>query len=104
MGHLINVRRGLYARIPEGETVKEFQVDPYLIASRTSPDAVIAYHSALQLLGKTYSLHTGITYLGAYKARPFEFQGSASFVFSYHVSCDQFRILEVVSGRNHARV
>lgn len=75
-GRLVNVRRGLYARVPEGETANRFQVDPYLIASRLSKDAVIAYHSALQLLGKAHSVSSRITYLSAQRAKPFEFQGT----------------------------
>jgi hypothetical protein len=33
-GNLINVRRGLYARVPEGADAATFRVDPYLLASR----------------------------------------------------------------------
>src|SRR5687768_13629003 len=62
-GRLINVRRGLYARVPEGMSADEFQVDPYLVASRLCSDSVIAYHSALQLLGKAHSVSRRITYL-----------------------------------------
>ena len=75
-GRLMNIRRGLYARVPEGENADHFQVDPYLIASRLSKDAVIAYHSALQLLGKAHSVSSRITYLSAQRAKAFEFQGT----------------------------
>lgn len=73
-GNLINVRRGLYARVPEGADASTFRVDPYLVASRLTPDAVIAYHSALQLLGKAHSQSQRLTYLSAHRARPFTFQ------------------------------
>jgi predicted transcriptional regulator of viral defense system len=73
-GHLIHVRRGLYARVPEGANAASYRVDPYLVASRLSDDAVVAYHSALQLLGKAYSLSHRITYLTAHRAKPFSFQ------------------------------
>jgi len=33
-GHLINIRRGLYARVPEGENSVRYRVDPFLIAAR----------------------------------------------------------------------
>jgi len=73
-GNLLNVRRGLYARVPEGSDAATFRVDPYLVASRLAEDAVIAYHSALQLLGKAHSLSQRITYLSARRAKPFTFQ------------------------------
>lgn len=73
-GNLINVRRGLYARVPRGVVATTFRVDPYLIASRVADDAVIAYHSALQFLGKAHSLSQRITYLTGHRARSFQFQ------------------------------
>lgn len=75
-GNLINVRRGLYARVPEDATAATFRVDPYLLASRLSEDAVIAYHSALQLLGKAHSHSQRLTYLSRHRAKPFVFQGT----------------------------
>ncbi len=73
-GNLLNVRRGLYARVPEGADAATFRVDPYLLASRLTADAVIAYHSALQLLGKAHSQSQRLTYLSAHRAKPFTFQ------------------------------
>src|SRR5262245_51435275 len=68
-GNLINVRRGLYARVSAGADAATFRVDPYLLASRLTPDAVIAYHSALQLLGKAHSQSQRLTYLSAHRAK-----------------------------------
>ncbi len=73
-GNLLNVRRGLYARVPDGATAATFRVDPYLLASRLSEDAVIAYHSALQLLGRSHSQSQRLTYLSRRRAKPFVFQ------------------------------
>lgn len=73
-GNLLNVRRGLYARVPEGADAATFWVDPYLVASRLAPDAVIAYHSALQLLGIAHSQSQRLTYLSARRGKPFTFQ------------------------------
>src|SRR5450432_338299 len=73
-GNLINVRRGLYARVSEGAAAETFRVDPYLVASRLAEDAVIAYHSALQLLGKAHSQSQRLTYLSGRRAKPFTFQ------------------------------
>jgi predicted transcriptional regulator of viral defense system len=75
-GNLINVRRGLYARVPEGADAATFRVDPYLVASRLADDAVIAYHGALQLLGKAHSQSQRLTYLSGRRAKPFTFQGT----------------------------
>jgi predicted transcriptional regulator of viral defense system len=75
-GNLINVRRGLYARVPAGADAATFRVDPYLVASRLADDAIIAYHSALQLLGKAQSESWRLTYLSAHRAKPFAFQDS----------------------------
>ena len=73
-GNLLNVRRGLYARVPERGDAATFRVDPYLLASRLADDAVIAYHGALQLLGKAHSQSQRLTYLSAHRAKPFTFQ------------------------------
>lgn len=73
-GNLLNVRRGLYARVPEGADAATFRVDPYLLASRLTADAVIAYHGALQLLGKAHSQSQRLTYLSAHRMKPFTFQ------------------------------
>jgi predicted transcriptional regulator of viral defense system len=73
-GNLINVRRGLYVRVPEGADATTFQVDPFLVASRLTQDAVIAYHSALQLLGKAHSQSQRLIYLSARRTKPFTYQ------------------------------
>ncbi len=73
-GNLLNVRRGLYARVPDGAAAATFRVDPYLLASRLAEDAVIAYHSALELLGKAHSQSRRLTVLSRRRAKPFVFQ------------------------------
>lgn len=73
-GNLINVRRGLYAVVPPTAGAATFRVDPFLIASRLTEDAVVAYHAALQLHGLAHSISTRITYLTALRVKPFRFQ------------------------------
>lgn len=73
-GRLLNVRRGLYAVVPDTIVARDFRVDPFLLASRLTDDAIIAYHAALQLLGKAYSLSNRITLLTRHRAKPFQFQ------------------------------
>jgi predicted transcriptional regulator of viral defense system len=75
-GHLLHVRRGLYAVVPRGTLAENLQIDPFLLASRLAPDAVIAYHAALQLHGRAHSLSRRVTYLTCTRAKPFEFRGA----------------------------
>jgi len=74
-GHLLHVRRGLYAVVPEGLSPENYQVDPYLLGAHLTDDAVLAYHSALQFHGKAYSMHRRFPYLTRHSRRPFVFQG-----------------------------
>jgi predicted transcriptional regulator of viral defense system len=57
-----------------GAGATTFRVDPYLVASRLAEDAVVAYHSALQLLGKAHSQSQRLTYLTGRRAKPFSYQ------------------------------
>jgi len=72
---LIRVRRGLYAVVPRGVDPDKASVDPYLLASRLTDDAVVAYHAALQFHGKTYSVWRRFHYLTGKRTRPFSFRG-----------------------------
>lgn len=73
-GRLLRVRRGLYAVPPRGVEPAAADVDPYLVASRLSDDAVVAYHAALQFHGKAYSLWRKFHYFTKRRARPFTFR------------------------------
>ena len=61
-GRIILVRRGLYAVIPPGGDPDTYPVSPFLVASKLKPDAVVSYHTALELHGNAYSFHSLITY------------------------------------------
>jgi len=75
-GHIIRVRRGLYAAVPPGTEAENFVVDPYLIAAKAAPDAIIAYHSALSFHGLAYSVRQVVTYLTTLEdCKTFSFQG-----------------------------
>jgi len=73
-GNLLRVRRGLYATVPPGASPKTLQLDPYLLASRLAPDAVVAYHAALQFHGKSYSLWSRFQYLSRHREKAFRFR------------------------------
>lgn len=55
-GHIIRIRRGLYASVPFGLGPSLTMVDPYLVAAKVTEDAVLAYHTALEFFGKAYSV------------------------------------------------
>ncbi len=64
-GRIVPVRRGVYAAVPEGVSPDMPTVDAYLVCSRLTPDAVLAYHTALELHGKAYSVFERLHYLTA---------------------------------------
>ncbi|MCU7805737.1 MAG: transcriptional regulator [Candidatus Thiodiazotropha sp. (ex Lucinoma borealis)] len=74
-GHLLRLRRGLYAVVPRGFAPEDYPVDSYLLAGHLAEDAILAYHSALQFHGKAYSVHHRFTYLTRNARRPFVFRG-----------------------------
>jgi predicted transcriptional regulator of viral defense system len=75
-GHLLRLRRGLYAVVPRSQTPESVVVDPYVLASLLAPDAVVAYHGALQFHGKAHSLSRRVPFLTCTKVKPFVFRGS----------------------------
>lgn len=74
-GHLLRIRRGLYAVVPRGFDPHDYPVDPYLLAGHLAADAVLSHHCALQFHGKAYSVHHRFTYLTRNPRRPFVFRG-----------------------------
>lgn len=74
-GHLINIRRGLYAVVPLGVDPDTCPVDPYLLAGKMAPDAVLSHHTALGLHGKSYSVFNRFFFLTAHAVRPLSFRG-----------------------------
>lgn len=61
-GHIVLVRRGLYAVIPPGAAPDAYPVDPFLIAAKLTKDAILSYHTALEVHGHAYSLWEDLTY------------------------------------------
>lgn len=62
-GHLKLVERGVYAVVPPGVQPGQFVPDRFLVAAALREDAVLAYHSALELLGFAYSTYRDTCYL-----------------------------------------
>jgi predicted transcriptional regulator of viral defense system len=83
VGHIKRVRRGLYVAVHPGFSSNDYSPDPFLLASRMSDDAILAYHTALEFHGRAYSMRQDITYLtrraarssqiGSYRFRPVSF-------------------------------
>lgn len=74
-GRIVRVRRGLYAVIPHGSDPDSYPIDPFLVASKLTPDAVLSHHTALEFHGKAYSIHTHLTYSASRPLRPLLFRG-----------------------------
>lgn len=73
-GNVLRVRRGLYAVVPPGASAQTYPVDPFLLASRMTKDAVLAYHTALEFHGKAYSVYEHFRYLTASPSHPVTFR------------------------------
>jgi len=69
-GRIVHIRRGLYASVPPGSDPSLSRVDPYLVASKMTEDAVLAYHTALEFHGKAYSIFTRLSCASKYKSLP----------------------------------
>ena len=74
VGHVILIRRGLYAVVPPGATPESYPVDPFLVAARLTKDVVISYHTALEIHGNAYSTREQITYSAAQPLSPITFR------------------------------
>jgi predicted transcriptional regulator of viral defense system len=102
-GHLLRLRRGLYAVVPRGLTPEDCPVDPYLLAGHLTVDAVLSHHSALQFHGKAYSVHHRFTYLSRNTRRSFVFRGQEFVAISFSsVLLEQQAELFGVTTHRHA--
>lgn len=54
-GNIRRIARGVFASVPKHADASTWSVDRFLAASRLRTDGVVAYHSALELLGFAYS-------------------------------------------------
>jgi len=75
-GRVIQVRRGLYATVPEGADPVSYPVDPYLVAAKLTSDAILAYHTAQEYHGKAYSVYAKLHYFSAKKSVSMRFQSN----------------------------
>ena len=73
-GRLVAVRRGVYASVPAGQDASTVAVDAYQVASRLAPDAVLGYHTALELHGVAHSVFSRLQFLTDSAARACTFR------------------------------
>lgn len=71
-GRVKQVRRGLYLSAPPGRPAV---ADPYLICAKMSPDAVLAYHTAMQFHGKAYTVHSEYVCCSRSRVHSFKYEG-----------------------------
>ncbi|MDR3610094.1 MAG: hypothetical protein P4L27_05995 [Ignavibacteriaceae bacterium] len=62
MGRIGVVKAGLYFTIRPGSTEETTHVDPFLLAAKLADDAVLAFHTALDLLGFGHSIFNSYYY------------------------------------------
>lgn len=73
-GRILRIRRGLYAVVPPGSDPNTAPVDPYLVAAKLTPDATLAYHTALELHGYAHSAFEQYLFLTETSARAMTFR------------------------------
>jgi predicted transcriptional regulator of viral defense system len=61
-GNLRLVEKRVYAVVPAGVDARRFVPDRFLVAEALRDDAVLAYHSALELLGYAHSTYRDVFY------------------------------------------
>lgn len=74
-GRIGRVKRGVYFSADPGETADRASLDFLLVASRLAPDAVLAYHTALEAHGYAQSLFERLYFLTTTKTKPVTFRG-----------------------------
>lgn len=74
-GHVVKVRRGFYATVPRTFTDPHtMPVDGYLIAGRVASDAVLSYHTALDIHGMAYSTYYVFYFCSQHAVKSFKYQ------------------------------
>ena len=56
MGRVGMIKEGLYYAVRPGKSVQNVPVDPFLLASKLASDSVLAFHTALDVLGYGHSI------------------------------------------------
>jgi predicted transcriptional regulator of viral defense system len=75
VGRIGRIKRGVFFSVGPGETADRASLDFLLVASRLAPDAVLAYHTALEAHGYAQSLFERLYFLTTSKTKPVTFRG-----------------------------
>ena len=73
-GRIGRIKRGVFFAVRPGESVASAPVDLLLIASRLAPDAVLAYHTALEAHGYAQSVFERFFFLTRHKIKVVTFR------------------------------
>jgi len=74
-GRIARVKQGLFLRLdPPGEP-RTYAPDFHALASRMAPDAALAHHTALEILGHAQSLFERLTFVTWTKTKPMTYEG-----------------------------
>jgi predicted transcriptional regulator of viral defense system len=76
-GRIARVKRGVFFAVRPGDAVASAPVDLLLVASRLAPDAVLAYHTALEAHGYAQSVFERLFFLTQHKVKAVTFRGRA---------------------------
>jgi predicted transcriptional regulator of viral defense system len=76
-GRIGRVKRGVFFTARPGEALAVAPVDFLLVASRLAPDAVLAYHTALEAHGYAQSVFERLFFLTQHKVKTVTFRGRA---------------------------
>src|SRR5262249_46280322 len=76
-GHIMRIRRGLYCIVPQGINPRDCPVDSFLVTSKVTTDAILAYRTALDFFGKLHTITNEFLYLSKKnESKPFIFRGN----------------------------
>lgn len=75
VGHILSVRRGLFASVAPGGSPTSAPADAYLLGALGCPGGVLGYHSALELHGLAYSSFEKVQILVSRSQREWTFRG-----------------------------
>ncbi|MBW2704264.1 MAG: transcriptional regulator, partial [Deltaproteobacteria bacterium] len=75
-GHLLRLRRGLFASVPEQVDPDSFQPNPFHVAAKITADATLAYHTALMYHGLARAESDTFYSLSRGRTLPFRFRSS----------------------------
>ncbi len=108
-GRVTRIKRCLYAAVPRDSDAKTFVPDPFALAAKMSPDAILVYHTALECHGRAYSVFSHFMYqtdktFHIVSYRGWKFRPIKAPIALRHKNRTDFGILTVDRGGIDARI